>query len=158
MSAPKSVVKMNKNGVEFTSNVDACEYYLFELTRAALRDVVKFVRRTFKDEFYKNFKKHSGDAGRATYAVVLSGRNTKYPRAEVGLKKGQVDGFYAFFQEFGARGGAIPEKGILRHAVNDNIEIITKIESQYLSAIDSGDAKINSLISEEEYNGDGDEI
>ena len=44
MSAPKSVTKINKNGVTYTSNVDACQYYLHELNRAALRDVGKFVK------------------------------------------------------------------------------------------------------------------
>ena len=43
MSAPKSVVKIEKNGVKCTSSVDFCEYSIKELTRAALRDVGKFV-------------------------------------------------------------------------------------------------------------------
>ena len=44
MSVPKSVVKVKKNGVEYTSNVDAAQYYIHELNRAALRDVGKFVK------------------------------------------------------------------------------------------------------------------
>ena len=63
MSAPKSVVKIDKNGVKYTSNVDFCQYSIKELTRAALRDVGKFVKRRFRESYYQQFKKHTGDAG-----------------------------------------------------------------------------------------------
>ena len=52
MSAPKSVTKLKtKNGsveVEYTSDVDATEYYIHELSRAAMRDVGKFLARTLR--------------------------------------------------------------------------------------------------------------
>ena len=98
MSVPKSVVKVKKGGVEYTSNVDAAQYYIFELNRAALRDVAKFVKKTFKESFYTYFEKHSGDAGRATSSVVLSNKDTKYPRVEIGLKKSQLKGVYGYEQ------------------------------------------------------------
>ena len=66
MSVPKSVTKVTKNGLEFTSNVDACQYTLRELARAALRDVGKFVCRRFKDSYYSTFKKKTGNVGRFT--------------------------------------------------------------------------------------------
>lgn len=148
MPAPKSVVKIKSDGVEYVSNVDACEYYIFELTRAALRDVAKFVKRRFREEFYRNFNKISGDAGRATSAKVWSSANTKSPRVEIGLKTGKVDGFYAYFQEFGTSTG-IPALGILQHTVEDNVDTIIRIESQYLSGLE-GEAE--SLIdSEDDY-------
>jgi len=50
MSMPKSVVKFKKGEVEYTSNVDACEYTLKELSRAALRDVARMARRYAKKE------------------------------------------------------------------------------------------------------------
>ena len=100
MSVPKSVTKINKNGITYTSNVDACQYYIFELNRAALRDVAKFVKRTFRDLFYTYFTKETGNAGRATSSVVLSNKDTKYPRVEIGLKKSQLKGVYGYEQEF----------------------------------------------------------
>ena len=93
MSAPKSVTKINKNGVTYTSNVDAAKYYIFELSRAALRDVAKYVRREFRESFYDHFTKRTGDAGRVVSAVVLSNRDTKYPRVEIGLKRKQLKNF-----------------------------------------------------------------
>ena len=52
MSVPKSVVKVKKNGVEYTSNVDVASYYIHELSRAALRDVGKFVRAEWRKVYY----------------------------------------------------------------------------------------------------------
>ena len=135
MPTPKSVTKIKSDGVEYVSNVDACKYYIFELTRAALRDVAKFVKREFKEKFYQNFNKISGDAGRATSAKVWSSANTKSPRVEIGLKTGRVDGFYAYFQEFGTSTG-IPALGLLQHAVEDNVDTIIEIESKYLSGLE----------------------
>lgn len=136
MPTPKSQIKIDKNGVTYESNVDACEYYLFELTRGALRDVAKFVRREFKDSYYSHFTKRTGNAGKACSAKVWSGKNTKYPRVDIGLKQGKVDGFYAFFQEFGTSNG-IPKLGLLQRAVQDNIDEIIRIESQYLTALET---------------------
>ena len=155
MSTPKSQIKIDKNGVTYESNLEACEYYLFELTRGALRDVAKFVRRTFKDNYYSHFQKHTGNAGKAVSAKVWSGKNTQYPRVDIGLKQGKVDGFYAFFQEFGTRNG-IPKLGILQHSVQDNIDEIIRIESQYLSALDSGDPESEIDESEDDIE-EGDE-
>ena len=149
MSAPKSVVKVKKNGVEYTSNVDACEYYLFELSRAALRDVAKFVRAKWKENYYAHFKKHTGDAGRAISSVVLSGAKTKYPRVEIGLKQGKIDGFYAYFQEFGT--SKTPRLGILTETVESNIAQIVEIESKYLSGLESEAAALALISSEGDY-------
>ena len=37
--------KITKDGVEYISNADRCEYTIKELTRAALRDVGKFIAK-----------------------------------------------------------------------------------------------------------------
>lgn len=153
MSVPKSVTKINKNGVTYTSNVDACEYYIFELNRAALRDVAKFVKRTFRDSFYSHFEKETGNAGRATQSVVLSNKNTKYPRVEIGLKKNQLKGVYGYEQEFGT--SEIPRLGLLTDAVEGNISKIIEIESQYLSALNDSESAVQGLIDESEYSDDG---
>lgn len=148
MSAPKSVVKVKKDGVEYTSNVDACQYYLHELNRAALRDVGKFVKATFRKNYYAVFKRHSGDAGRAVSYVVMSSKSTTAPRVEIGLKHGKIDGFYAYFQEFGT--SKTPRLGLLRHSVEDNIAQIVEIESKYLSGLED-EAKALAMINESEY-------
>ena len=149
MGAPKSVVKVKKNGVEYTSNVDAAEYYIFELSRAALRDVGKFVRTKWKENYYSHFHKHSGDAGKAVSSVVLSGKKTKYPRVEIGLKQGKIDGFYAYFQEFGT--SKTPKLGILTDTVESNIATIVEIESKYLSGLESEAAALALISSEGDY-------
>ena len=152
MSVPKSVTKITKNGVEYTSNVDACEYYIFELNRAALRDVAKFVKRTFRESFYTYFDKETGNAGRATQSVVLSNKDTKFPRVEIGLKKSQLKGVYGYEQEFGT--STVPRLGLLTDAVESNIAKIVEIESKYLSALES-EAQALALIDEREFDDDG---
>lgn len=148
MSAPKSVVKVNRNGIEYTSNVEACEYYLYELSRAALRDVGKFVRKQFGYNYYSVFKKHSGDGGRAVNYKVISGKYTEYPRVQIGLKAGRVDGFYAYFQEFGTR--KQQKYGILSKTVEENIATIVEIESKYLSGLED-EARALAMIDEGDY-------
>lgn len=156
MSAPKSVVKIKKDGVEYTSNVDAVNYFIFELTRAALRDVGKYVSKTFKKSYYEHFERHTGDAGKSTKYKVWSSANTKYPRVQIGLPGGQkVKGFYSYFQEFGTSRTA--KLGLLTSAVQNNIAEIIKIESQYLSGLSDEASRLESLIDESEMEGDADE-
>lgn len=152
MSAPKSVVKVKKNGVEYTSNVDAAMYYIHELNRAALRDVAKFVKTTFRNKYYDHFGRHSGDGGKAISYSVLASKSTTAPRVEIGLKKGKVDGFYAFFQEFGS--SKTPKLGLLTDTVESNISTIVEIESKYLSGLED-EAKALSMINEKDYEDDG---
>lgn len=150
MSVPKSVTKVTKNGLEFTANVDACQYTLRELARAALRDVGKFVCRRFKDSYYSTFKKKTGNVGRFTQYWVRF-KYEDFPNMQVGLKP---NAFYGGFQEVGT--SKSPRFGLLQSAVEDNIAEIIRIESQYLSAL-SGEAEALALISEEDYEGGGDD-
>lgn len=136
MAAPRTVVKIDKNGIHYESGLDQCEYYIHELTRAALRDVGKFVKREFRTRYYSWAKRRSGDAGRATSAKVYSSPYTQAPRIEIGLQKGKVDGFYAYFQEFGTANG-IPKLGLLQRSVQENVQTIIEIESKYLTALES---------------------
>ena len=157
MSAPKSVVKVNKNGVTYTSNVAWCEWTIKELSRAALRDVAKFVTKRFRENYYKVFKRKTGDAGRATKYTVYASEKTIYPHVDIGLKKGKVPGFYAYFQETGT--SKQKRLGILEKTVQENIQTIIEIESKYLTALED-EAKALALIdSENDYEGsaDGDE-
>lgn len=154
MSVPKSVVKINKNGVQYTSSVDKCSYCIHELTRAALRDVGKFIAKTFRQNYYSHFKRHTGNAGKATKYQVFSSATTTAPRVQIGLKTGKVDGFYGYFQEFGT--SKARRLGLLQKSAQDNVAEIIKIESQYLSGLED-EAKALALINESEYEGDADE-
>ena len=159
MPAPKSVKVSYKNGkteVTYESNLDATQYYIFELTRAALRDVGKFVALKFREAYYQVFKRDTGNAGKATKYKVWSSKNTKYPRVQVGLKTGTVPGFYAYFQEFGTHDGRVPRLGLLTKVVQDNVDKITEIESQYLSGLSEDAAKLAREVNEKEYGGDAD--
>lgn len=159
MPTPKSqtkvIVKDGKTEVTYESNLDATQYFLFELNRAALRDVGKFVVKAFKTAYYKHFSKHTGNAGKATKYKVISGKNTLYPRVQIGLKPPSGRGFYAYFQEFGTSDG-IPRLGLLTHSVQDNVAEIIKIESQYLSGLSDEAAQLEALINENDYEGDAD--
>lgn len=151
MSVPKSVVKFDKNGITYTSNVEAAEYTIQELTRAALRDVGKFITRKFKELYYSTFHKMSGKAGRACQYWV----KTKVTPIElqVGIKGGRIEGFYSRFQETGT--SKQRKYGLLERAATENLQTIREIESKYLSAINDDDAE--RLINEAEYEGNGDE-
>ena len=66
----------------------------------------------------------------------------------------KANAFYGLFQEIGS--SRQPKKGLLTSAVEDNIAEIVKIESQYLSALEN-EAEALSLISEEDYEGGGED-
>lgn len=157
MSVPPSVTKVKKDGVEFVSSVDRCSYTMKELCRAALRDVGKFVCKRFRQSYYSHFKRKKGNVGRFTQYWVRH-KYEDYPNLQVGvknIKNTQVSpGFYSLYQEIGS--SKQPKLGLLSAAVQDNIAEIVKIESQYLSALED-EAEALSLISEEDYEGNGDE-
>lgn len=158
MAAPKSVTKINKDGVYFESNVDWCQYTIKELCRAALKDVGKFVRREFKKAYYEHFKKHTGNAPKAVKYTVFSSASTNYPRVDIGLPHSApgkpVPGFYSFFQEVGT--SKQPKLGILSNTVQKNVATIVKIESQYLTALQD-DAEALALIDEKEESSEEDD-
>lgn len=159
MSAPKSqtkvLVKNGKAEVTYEDNFEAAGYYLHELNRAALRDVGKYVTKLFRTAYYQHFKKHTGNAGKATKYKVIAGPKTTAPRLQIGLKTGAVPGFYAYFQELGASN--VQKLGLLTHAVEDNVAEIVKIESQYLSGLSDEAARLETLINENDYEGDADD-
>lgn len=148
MSVPKSVVKINKDGVKFESSVDYYQYTIKELCRAALRDVGKFVCRKFRDSYYSVFSKRHGYVGKYTQYWVQY-KYEKYPKAQIGIKP---NAFYGGFQEFGTSKGQ--RYGLLTKSVEENVDMIVKIESQYLSAL-NGDA--DSLVEESDFEGGADD-
>ncbi|MGN1027780.1 MAG: HK97-gp10 family putative phage morphogenesis protein [Faecousia sp.] len=154
MSVPKSVVKINKNGVQYTSSVDKAAYTIVELTRAALRDVGKYLARTANSAAMKlpGLKKSRRVRGRtSTFLYNVPWAESGLPHLEVGVKHGT---WYGEQQELGTSNQ--PKRQILRNSAYDNIAQIVEIESQYLSALED-EAKALSKISEAEYSGGGDD-
>lgn len=151
-----SPMKFKKDGVEFTSSVDRCNYTIRELTRAALRDVGRYVvrqctrkarrleglghTRYIQKRFQFWVRKQEGDLLVGIHNVMKN----KNPGAT----------WYGMDQELGLNGQ--PKRAFLQTSVYENIRTIRDIEAQYLSAIED-EQRALALIDEEETFGDGDE-
>ena len=149
MAIPKSVTKITKDGIHFTSSVDRVQYTIQELVRAAQRDTAKLVRK----RMIEKLKKLPGmRRNRRIY------KSTQYwvRRREGDLQVGfRHDSWYGARSELGTHGQ--PARGILRETVFENIDQIQKIQGQYLSAIEN-ESKALGLINEDEYKSpDGEE-
>ncbi|WP_414733433.1 hypothetical protein [Acetobacterium carbinolicum] len=142
-SVTKVLVKKGKTTIQYTSNVDRVKYTLSELTRAALRDVGKYLTKEFRLAYYGQFKKRRGKVGKFTQYWVRK----KDCDLQVGLKP---NAFYGGFQEKGS--SKTPALGLLTKVTQDNIAKIVEIESQYLSSLESEAAAL-AKINEEEYEG-----
>ena len=151
-----SPMKFKKDGVEFTSSVDRCNYTIRELTRAALRDVGRYVvrqctrkarrleglghTRYIQKRFQFWVRKQEGD--------LLVGIHNVMKNKNPGETR------YGMDQELGLNGQ--PKRAFLQTSVYENIRTIRDIEAQYLSAIEDEQQAL-ALIDEEETFGDGDE-
>ena len=139
MAFPKSVTKISKkDGVTFVSSVDRVNYTIRELAHAANKDVGKFVTRTARSKIRKR-------TGRLAKNLQYWARSRAVD-LQVGFKPG---GWYGVFQELGTRN--TPKIGALREAVNENIPMIVRIQSQYLSALED-EARALAMVDE------GDEV
>ena len=150
MAVPKSVVRISKNGIQYTSEVDKVSYTILELTRAAMRDVGKFIVRTANSEAQKlkGLKGHRRVMGtKSTFLYNVPWAKKGLPHLEVGVTD---DTWYGVDQELGT--SKQPRRQILRNSAHDNIATIVEIESKYLSALEE-EAEALRLISEEEYKG-----
>lgn len=150
MPMPKSVTKIKKDGIEFISNVDRINYTIEELSRAALRDSAKLIRK----RMIQKLRKLPGmKRGKRVYSSTQYWVRKRETDLQIGFKH---DTWYGVLQELGSKNQ--PKRGILRDTVYENIDEIRKIQGQYLSAIDDENKAIG-LISEEEYTGkeDGDD-
>lgn len=145
-SVTKVVVKNGKTNIQFTNNVEKVKYSLSELTRAALRDVGKFLCKEFRTSYYGHFRKRRGRVGWFTQYWVRK----KECDLQVGLKP---NAFYGGFQEKGS--SKTPALGLLTKATQENIAKIIEIESQYLSALESEAAAL-AKINEGDYQGGAD--
>lgn len=154
MSVPKSVVRFKKDGVTYTSSVDRASYTIVELTRAALRDVGKYLTRTANKAASKlpGLKKSRRVRGRtSTFLYNVPWAKKGLPHLEVGVTHNT---WYGVEQEMGSSNQ--PKRQILKNSAQQNIAQIVEIESQYLSALED-EAKALRLISEEEYSGGGED-
>lgn len=146
MAAPKSVMKINKNGVQFTESVDRANYFITELTRAAMKDVARFVLRIVR----ANVRGISNQTRKMRYAGMRYQYWVRKKECDLQLgientARGAETAWWADQAELGTAGQ--PKRGFLRDAVYSNIDMIRKIESQYLSGIETED---ESLIDEDE--------
>lgn len=145
MPMPPSVIRIKKDGVEFTSNVDRTQYTLQELTRAALRDVAKLLRRRMLDKLRKlpGMRRH-----RRLWASTQYWVRKRETDLIVGFKH---DAWYGARQELGTHGQ--PKRNILRDTVFENIDQIRIIQGQYLKHVEDENRALG-LIDEEEAVGD----
>lgn len=162
MPVPKSVTKLSKNGVTFKSDVDKANYFLYELSRAALRDVAKLVKKRFREKYYSIFNRVTRQAPKAMTYNVYAKDYIKFPRVDCGFehssRKKTVPGFYARFQEKGTINGKhskknpggthIKARGMFQDIVDASIADIVSIESQYLSGLED-EARVLSMIETE---------
>lgn len=156
MSVPKSVVKFDKDGIKYVSNVEYCQYSIRELTRAALRDVGKFVARKCNTNAYKLWKglRHNGKMAnriKGNTSAFQYWVRSKSCDLQVGIKHNT---WYGVQQELGT--STMPKKAILRTNVERNIPTIIEIESKYLTGLQDT-AEALRQTSEGEYQGGADE-
>ena len=154
MSVPKSVIRFKKGNVEYTSNVDFACYTIVELSRAAMRDVGKFLTRKANDAAMKlpGLKKSRRVRGKtSTFRYTVPWAKEGLPHLKVGVTH---DTWYGVDQEVGS--SSQPKRQILGNSAKQNLAKIVEIESKYLSAMED-EARALSLIDEGEYEGGADE-
>ena len=135
MALPRSVTRITRDGVSFTSNVDRTKYLLKELERAALRDTAKLIRK----KMIAKIRKLPGmKRSKRPYRAVGYWVRSIEADLQIGFgntKKGlSGDTWYAVQQELGTKNQ--PKRGILRGTVMENIEDIRRVQGQYLSSIE----------------------
>lgn len=144
MPVPPSIVKIKKGNIEYISNVDRVQYTIQELTRAALRDVGKFICNKFRNGYYGVFKRKKGRVGRYTQYWVRK----RELDLQVGIKP---NAFYGGFQELGS--SKTKKLGLLEKTVSENISQIVDIESKYLSSLEDEASALAMIDSEDDYEG-----
>mgnify|MGYP003293613871 CR=1 FL=1 len=154
MSAPKSVVKIKKGNVIYESKVDFACYNIFELTRAAMRDVGKFLAGQMR----ASARKLPGSQRDRFVRYKTGGIIFKVPFNRDGLPHVEIgttaDSWYTEDHELGTSGQ--PRRGIIKDTAFKSLAKIIEIESKYLSALED-EAKALGLISEGEYKGGPDD-
>lgn len=143
-----SAVRITRNGVEYVSRIDRANYLLSELTRAALRDAGKLIRRRGLDEMRKLPGLRRGK--RPTNALQIWVRKRE-GNLQVGFKH---DTWYGVEQELGTSNQ--PKRAILRNSTMNNIDDIRRIQGQYLQHIEDENRALG-IIDEEDEGDNSDE-
>ena len=151
MSLPKSVIKINKKGVQYVSSCDQAQYTIQELTRAALRDVGKFLCRRCNEKAQKLHGMRGSKRVMGKTSVFQYWARKQECDLQIGPK---YSTWYGTGQELGT--SKMPKLAIVTNTAQENIAEIIRIESQYLSALED-EAETMQRISEEEYQGGADE-
>lgn len=139
MAVP-SVVKMKRDGVEYTSRVERTKYLLSELVRAALKDTGRYICKMTR----KQIRRRTGRLAKNTQYWVRK----RDMDLQVGFKPG---GWYGMYQELGTENK--PKIGALKNAVMLNLAEIRRIQGQYLSTIEDENRALG-LIDETEAQGE----
>lgn len=144
---PKSVIRTTKEGFTIVDNVDQVNYTITELTRAALRDVGKYLTRQCnqKAQQFRGMSKSKRVRGRDSAFQYWNRKNET--DLQIGVKG---EHWYSYKQELGQ--DKMPKCSIIQGTVEESIPQIVQIESQYLSALE-GEAAALSQIDEEEHIG-----
>lgn len=138
MPLPPSVTKIDKDGVKFIDSVDQANYLITELTRAAMKDVAKFILRIVRS----NVRGISNQTRKMRYAPMRYQYWVRKKECDLQLgventARGAESAWWADQSELGT--AKQPKRGFLTSAVMSNISTIREIESQYLSAIEAGE-------------------
>lgn len=150
MPLPPQATLIKRKGVELTSNVDRASYLITELTRAAMRDVAKYVLKIVRANVrgINNYTRKMRYAS-TRYQYWIRKKECDLQLGIENTAKGANTAWWADQSELGEAGQ--PKRGFLRSAVYDNIEMIRKIEAQYLSAIED-EMNAASMCDESENN------
>ena len=167
MPLPKSVTKVYRSGakagqVEFTSNVDQCNYTIEELTKAALRDVGKVLIPKIREAT----PKLTGLLSRSWQRWVRKDRTDGHTELDLGVysakqakKKNQAYAHHAHLVLLGHLTADhtkwVEGNNFFYQVVADNIDLIRETEGKYLSAI--GDEVEAKKIAEAEEKKEEDE-
>ena len=141
-----SPIKIKKDGIEYISNVDRANYNIAQLTRAALRDVGKLVRKRVIQEIKKlPGMKRSKRPYKSTLYKVPYWKTGQNPKVQIGIKHGT---WYGERQEFGTH--RMKRKGFLTDTTRGLINDIRLIEGKYLKEVEN-ENRAMGLINEAEY-------
>jgi hypothetical protein len=143
MALPKSVIKLNKKGVQLVSNVDAVKYTIRELTFGAMYDTAKTLIKKMRDEA-KNSPSLSHLPKNRFNAMFQYWVRKREADLQVGIK---ANTWYGVDAEFGTKNQ--PKRGILRDTTFNNVPLIREIHGKYFSAI-SDQNKAEALMRETE--------
>jgi hypothetical protein len=145
MPMPRSVTRVNRNGITYVSNVDRTKYTLRELMRGALRDIGKLLRRRMLDKARKMPGMRRGKRIPNAFQYWNRAREVDL---QVGIKH---DTWYGVEQELGTNNQ--PKRSIVRSTAYENLAEIRKIAGKYIKEIED-ENRAMGLIDEREAVGD----